>query len=58
MHSVRIENIELRRDSMKDEYSIMKESAETNGWSLFYTKNSMLINLKSHWDNLIPYVIR
>lgn len=58
MHSVRIENIELRRDSMKDEYSIMKESAETNGWSLFYTKNSMLINSKSHWDNLIPYVIR
>lgn len=58
MHSVRIENIELWRDSMKDEYSIMKESAETNGWSLFYTKNSMLINSKSHWDNLIPYVIR
>lgn len=58
MHSVRIENIELRRDSMKDEYSIMKESAETNGWSLFYTKNSMLINLKSRWDKLIPYVIR
>lgn len=58
MHSVRIENIELWRDSMKDEYSIMKESAETNGWSLFYTKNSMLINLKSRWDKLIPYVIR